>query len=77
MNTPDPRDVSELASLVQRVVAESGDPVGFDAFAWTTRWLGRSVPALGGACPAEFMGTSEGRALIATLVMRMQSGAYS
>lgn len=77
MNLPDPRDVSALAELVQRIVSESGDAAGFDALTWTTRWLQRPSPALGGACPAEFVATSEGRALVAPLVMRMQSGAYS
>ena len=77
MKMLDPRDVSALATLVQRVVDESGDPVGFDALAWTTRWLDRPAPALGGARPAELMATSEGRALVAALVLRMQSGAYS
>jgi uncharacterized protein (DUF2384 family) len=72
-----PRDVSALAALVQRIVDESGDPVCFDAVAWTTRWLGRPLPALGGARPAEYMATPEGRAVIETLILRMQSGAYS
>lgn len=77
MDPVDPHDVSSLAALVQRVVDESGDPTGFDASAWTVRWLGRPNPALGGACPAEYMATPEGRALVETLIMRMQSGAYT
>jgi uncharacterized protein (DUF2384 family) len=77
MGSADPRDVSALAALVQRVVDDSGDPVGFNALAWTTRWLHRPVPALGGACPAEYMATPESRSLVETLIMRMQSGAYS
>ena len=66
MNLPDPRDVSALATLGQRIVPESGDPVDFDALMWTTRWLHRPVQALGGPCPAEFTATAEGRALVAT-----------
>ncbi len=77
MGSADPRDVPVLVALVQRVVDDSGDPVGFNALAWTTNWLHRPVPALGGACPAEYMATPEGRALFRTLIMRMQSGAYS
>lgn len=69
--------MAALVALVQRVVNESGDPVGFDARAWTTRWLRRRIPALGGACPAEYMATPDGRALVKTLIKRMQSGAYS
>lgn len=71
------RHVSALVALVQRVVDESGDPVGFDARAWTTRWLRRQMPALGGACPAEYMATPDGRALLETVIKRMQSGAYN
>ena len=77
MSSADPRDVSALAALVQRVVDESGDLAGFDALAWTTRWLHRPLPALGGACPAEYMTTPEGRKVVETLIMRMQSGTYS
>lgn len=77
MSQLDPRDVSALAALVQRIVEESGDPVCFDAVEWTTRWLDRPLPALGSARPAEYMTTPEGRAVIETLILRMQSGAYS
>jgi uncharacterized protein (DUF2384 family) len=76
MDPTDPR-VLALAALVKRLVDESGDPTNFDALAWTMAWLHRPLPALGGARPAERMGTSEGRALVANLVARMQSGAYS
>ncbi len=68
---------SEVAALVQRIVDESGHPAGFDALAWTKRWLHAPLPALGGACPAEHMETPDGRALVETLIRRMQSGAYS
>lgn len=70
-------DVLELTSLVQRIVDESGDSLGFDALAWTAHWLARPLPALGGAHPADFMETVEGRALVKQLIMRMQSGAYA
>lgn len=49
MSTADPRDVSALAALVQRVVDESGDSTGFDALVWTTHWLHQPASALGGA----------------------------
>lgn len=77
MDELDPDDVAALAKLVQRVVDESGSSLGFDALAWTTRWLDRPAPALGGARPAEYMSTSEGKALVAALVLRMQSSAYT
>lgn len=72
-----PDDVSTLATFVQRIVDESGDPSGFDALAWTRRWLAGPCPALGGARPVDHITTPEGRALVETLILRMQSGAYS
>jgi uncharacterized protein (DUF2384 family) len=76
MDSTDPH-VLALAALAQRLVDESGDPENFDALTWTMSWLHRPLPALGGARPADHMGTSQGRALVETLVARMQSGAYS
>lgn len=76
MGPIDPLHVAALAAVAQRIVSESGDPAGFDAHAWTMGWIQRSVPALGGARPADYMGTAEGRALLETLILRMQSGAY-
>ncbi len=77
MNEVDPRHVDSLAAVVQRIVNESGDPVAFDARAWTTEWIQEAEPALGGARPIDFMVTAEGSALVETLVLRMQAGAYS
>lgn len=77
MDVIDPRHVDSLAAVVQRIVDESGDPAGFSAHAWTLQWIKERVPALGGARPIDYMGTAEGRALVETLVLRMQSGAYS
>lgn len=73
----DPSDLTALAALVQRMVEESGDPTGFDALSWTTQWVQEPLMALGGARPAEYMVTPEGKGLIETLVRRIQSGAYS
>lgn len=77
MDPVDPQYVEALTAVVQRIVNESGDPVGFDARSWTVEWIHESVPALGGARPIDYMGTAEGRALVETLVLQMQSGAYS
>lgn len=76
MEPIDPHHVQELVALVQRIVEESGDPVGFDAHAWTTRWLHRPVPALGWVCPAEYMNTPERREVVERLIWSMQSGTY-
>ncbi|MGX7004903.1 MbcA/ParS/Xre antitoxin family protein [Caballeronia sp. KNU42] len=68
---------ADLARQVEKMVAESGNPEGFDAGQWLAAWMERSVPALGGKRPAEYMATAEGRALISRLLAMMQSGAYA
>jgi len=77
MDAVDPQCMEALTVVVQRIVNESGDPVGFDARSWTLDWIHEPVPALGGARPIAYMVTAEGRALVENLVLRMQSGAYS
>lgn len=77
MGPVNPQYVDALTAIVQRIVNESGDPVGFDARAWTLEWIHEPVPALGGARPIDYMLTAEGSALVETLVHRMQTGAYS
>lgn len=69
--------MARLVGQVQQMVAESGDPKGFDAAAWVAQWLDSPLPALGGQKPAAFMDTADGQALVSTLVTRMQTGAYS
>ncbi len=77
MDANDLQHVHALAAVVQRIVDESGDPAGFDPLAWTLHWVRAPVPALGGAKPLEWMKSAEGRALVESVVLRMQSGAYS
>jgi len=69
--------LGSLVALVQRIVEESGNPVGFDSHAWSLEWLQNRVPALGGARPVDYMGTAVGRAFIYQMVLQMQTGAYS
>ncbi len=69
--------VASLASVVRRLVAESGSSDGFNAEAWTEDWLSTSCLALGGRRPIDLAGTSEGREAVAQLVAQMQSGAYA
>jgi len=66
-----------MADQVQRMVEESGDPMGFDATAWLSDWLQRHVPALGGERPLAFLDTNSGQRLVSDLIARMQTGAYS
>ncbi len=77
MDADDLQHMRTLAAVVRRIVDESGDPAGFDALAWTLQWVHAPVPALGGATPLDCMRSAEGRALVETLVLRLQSGAYS
>ena len=69
--------VARLVGQVQKLVAESGNPQGFDAARWTAAWLGEPNPALGGRAPGEFMDTADGRTLVSGLVAKMQSAAYA
>jgi uncharacterized protein (DUF2384 family) len=69
--------VMNLIAQVQAMVDESGEPSGFDAALWVRQWLEKPVPALGGRCPAEYMDTAEGRALVSRLLAMAQSGAYA
>ncbi len=69
--------LARLVGQVQEMVAESGDPAGFDAASWVARWLQRPLPALGGKLPADFMDTADGQSLVSTMVARMQTGAYA
>lgn len=69
--------VETLIGLVQSMVEQSGDPLGFDAARWLSDWLTRPLPALGGATPASYMDTFEGQKLVAELLAMSQSGAYA
>lgn len=69
--------LAKLIGQVQAMVEESGETEGFDAKAWTARWLNEPLPALGGAAPVELMDTMEGQALVSATLARMQSGAYA
>lgn len=69
--------IARLIEQGQRIVAESGEPEGFDAARWTAQWLGEPSAALAGKAPSEVMDTADGRALVSGLVAQMQSGAYA
>lgn len=62
---------------VQAMVEESGIPEGFDAAAWLATWLEQPLPALDAKRPAELMDTAEGQSIVAQILSRAQSGAYS
>ncbi len=68
---------AELIDVVEKMVRESGDPAGFDSERWLERWMSEGVPALAGRRPADLVGTPEGFESVKTVLLRMQSGAYS
>lgn len=69
--------MARLVGQVEAMVEESGDPVGFNAAEWVAQWLEEPLAALGGQRPADLMDTSEGQAIVANVLARMQSGAYA
>lgn len=69
--------VARLIGQVEAIVAESGDPKGFDAPEWLSRWLREPLPALGGTPPMALLDTMEGQAMVAEALARIQSGAYA
>ncbi|MCL2137060.1 MAG: MbcA/ParS/Xre antitoxin family protein [Coriobacteriia bacterium] len=69
--------LQKLIGQVEVMVAESGDPAGFNASQWVAGWLEQPVAALGNAKPADFMDTVEGIELVSALLAMMQSGAYA
>jgi putative toxin-antitoxin system antitoxin component (TIGR02293 family) len=69
--------VARLVGQVQAMVDESGNPQGFDAAAWTSRWLSEPLPALGGVRPLDLLDTMEGQTLVSSTLTQIQSGAYA
>ncbi len=68
---------ARLVGQVEAMVQESGNPDGFDAAAWLSRWLTGPLPALGGTRPIDLMDTMEGQALVSATLAKAQSGAYA
>lgn len=69
--------MEELIGQVQAIVAESGEPAGFDAAGWVADWIKTPQRALCGKRPDELLDTADGRQLVSDLIARQQSGAYS
>jgi hypothetical protein len=68
--------LANLVAQVEAMVKSANGAEGFDALAWTSRWLREPLPALGGVAPLNYMGTREGQALVSEALARIQSGAY-
>lgn len=69
--------LQRLIGQIQTMVEESGNPEGFDAAAWTKRWLDEPHPALDGAKPIDYLDTMTGQQILADLLARNVTGAYA
>lgn len=69
--------LQKLIGQVESIVADSSADQDFNAARWVALWLEQPLPALGNAKPADYMDTIEGQELVASLVTKMQSGAYA
>jgi len=69
-------DLEELIKQVELIVQQSGDSKNFDAEQWIKIWIQRSVPALGGKRPVDYMNTQEGMVLISNLLAMMKVSSY-
>lgn len=69
--------IANLVGQVESMVQESGNPDGFDAEKWVSRWLGEPVPALGHQRPIDLMDTMEGQSLVSATLRQMRTGAYA
>lgn len=69
--------VARLIGQVETIIADSGDPEGFDAPEWLSRWLREPLPALGGTSPMALLDTMEGQSMVAEALARIQTGAYA
>ena len=69
--------VAKLVGQLEAIVEESGDPVGFDAKAWISRWLLEPLPALGNRRPLDLLDTMEGQTMVSNALAQVQSGAYA
>lgn len=69
--------MAKLVGQVESIVAESGNPDGFNAAKWVAQWLEKPSPALGGLKPSAFLDTVSGQEMISDLLAKIQTGAYA
>jgi putative toxin-antitoxin system antitoxin component (TIGR02293 family) len=69
--------MAKLVGQLEAMIQASGNPEGFDATGWMSRWLQAPLPALGGRRPMDLMDTMEGQALVSATLAQMQGGAYA
>ncbi len=69
--------MAKLVGQVESIVAESGNPEGFNAAKWVAQWLEKPSPALGGEKPSTFLDTISGQEMVSDLLAKIQTGAYA
>jgi putative toxin-antitoxin system antitoxin component (TIGR02293 family) len=69
--------MAKLVGQVESMIAESGNPDGFDAAKWVASWLEKPSPALGGEKPSAYLDTVSGQEMISDLLAKIQTGAYA
>jgi putative toxin-antitoxin system antitoxin component (TIGR02293 family) len=69
--------MAKLVGQVESIIAESGNPEGFNAAQWIAQWLEKPSPALGGEKPSAFLDTVSGQEMISDLLAKIQTGAYA
>ena len=69
--------LAKLVGQLESMLDESGNPEGFNATAWLSRWLSEPLPAFGGGRPIDLLDTMEGQALISRSLAQIQSGAFA
>lgn len=70
--------LGRLLATAQGIVAdaETAEARDFDTAEWLGRWLETPQPALGGARPAELIGTPTGAEAVSRVLGALVSGAY-
>lgn len=66
-----------VACLIGQMEAMTQSDPEFDASAWLGGWLWQPLPALGGQRPLDLLDTIEGQRLVATMLARIQSVAFT
>ena len=66
---------TELISIANRIVRESGNLEDFDAASWVDQWLKEPLPAIG-TTPYEYLLAGNSCDFLIRLLLQAQSGSY-
>lgn len=68
--------LQRLIGQAEALVRDCGDPEGFEASLWLAGWLQQPQASLGGARPARYLDTADGREQLSRLIGAQGSGSY-